>query len=216
MRTVPVAGIVILVWLCTAAFAQAPSGNMPPPKKGATPESTPRASVMPAPQATAPAQTPNAPPAANAKPLQPQQTAPAPSTRFGFSRVDGGFLRLDRQSGKIAFCGAHTVGWSCEVVPEDRAALEKQIDRLQSEVTGFKSETAALKAQIIALKAQIAALMAPPPPPRPPAPVPDTSEKKLQLLTDEEIARARAYMQDAWRRLVEMLMHLQKDMMQKT
>jgi hypothetical protein len=35
-------------------------------------------------------------------------------------------------------------------------------------------------------------------------------------LTDEDIARARAYVEDAWRRLVEMLASFQKEAMRKT
>jgi hypothetical protein len=86
-------------------------------------------------------------------------------------------------------------------VPEERAAPDKEIARLQDEVTGLKRELAALQ---------------PAPPPRPPAPVPDTSERKLPQLSDEDIASARTFVEEAWRRLVEMLTNFQKDMMRKT
>lgn len=128
-----------------------------------------------------------------------QDSTPAtPPLRYSFNRVDDGFLRLDNASGQIAFCSARTVGWACQAVPEDRAALEKEIARLQDEVAKLRTEIAGLRT-----------------PPRPPAdltPAPPSEEAK-QLRQD--IDRARAAIEDAWRRLVDMIMNLQKDMMRK-
>ena len=69
-----------------------------------------------------------------AAPKAPAASDAALPSRFAFNRVDDGFLRLDNQTGQIAFCSPHTVGWACQAVPEDRAALEKEIARLQDEV----------------------------------------------------------------------------------
>jgi len=144
-----------------------------------------------------------------ASPASAQDGAPpnVPS-RYSFNRVDDGFLRLDNQTGQIAFCSPHAVGWACQAVPEDRAALEKEIARLQGEVASLKSELAALREP-------------PPPadltPPRPPAeltpPATDKSEDATKLR--EDLARARAAFESAWRRLVEIIVQLQKDMMRK-
>ena len=139
-----------------------------------------------------------------ASPVSAQDGAPpnVPS-RYSFNRVDDGFLRLDNQTGQIAFCSPHAVGWACQAVPEDRAALEKEIARLQGEVASLKSELAALRE--------------PPPPPRPPAdltpPATDKSEDATKLR--EDLERARAAFEHAWRRLVEMILNFQKDMMRK-
>jgi hypothetical protein len=147
-----------------------------------------------------------------ASPASAQDGAPpnVPS-RYSFNRVDDGFLRLDNQTGQIAFCSPHAVGWACQAVPEDRAALEKEIARLQGEVASLKSE--------------IAALREPPPPlppadltpPRPPADLtPPTTEKSEDATKlREDIERARAAFENAWRRLVEMILNFQKDMMRK-
>ena len=64
-----------------------------------------------------------------------------PSSRFAFNRVDGGFLRLDNQTGQISFCGPRAIGWACQAVPEDRAALENEIARLQAEVASLKARS---------------------------------------------------------------------------
>src|SRR5450759_1357752 len=128
-----------------------------------------------------------------ASPAPAQDGAPPnPPPRYSFNRVDDGFLRLDNSSGQVAFCNPHTVGWACQAVPEDRAALEKEIARLQDEVTSMKAE--------------IAGLRAPLPLPRPPTdltPAPKSEEAK-QLR--EDIDRARAAIENAWRRLFDMIM----------
>jgi hypothetical protein len=130
--------------------------------------------------------------------LAQDSTPPNVALRYSFNRVDDGFLRLDNSSGQVAFCSPHTVGWACQAVPEDRAALEKEIARLADEVASLKTELAGLRA-----------------PPRPPAdlaPAPKSDEAK-QLR--EDIDRARAAVENAWRRLVDMIMNFQKDMMRK-
>jgi hypothetical protein len=133
----------------------------------------------------------------------PDATPPAASSRYSFNRVENGFLRLDNQSGQIAYCSPVSVGWACQAVPEDRAALEKEIARLQDEVASLKTEVAALRE--------------PPPAPRSPAelsPPADKSDDAAKLRADME--RARAALEHAWRGLVEMIMTFQKDMMRKS
>lgn len=137
-------------------------------------------------------------PALAQAPAEGQGAANAPS-RYTFNRTDDGFLRLDNTSGQIAYCSPHSVGWACQAVPEDRAALEKEIARLQDEVA--------------ALRKEVAELRAPPPSPRPPADIPPRSDDSKQLR--EDIERARTAIENAWRRLVEMIVTLQKDMMRK-
>ena len=134
---------------------------------------------------------------------QAQNAAPpnGPS-RYTFNRVDDGFLRLDNQTGQVAFCNPRGVGWACQAVPEDRAALEKEIARLQDEVARLKTEVASLRE----------------PPPRPPAdltPPAKGGEAKIKLPSHEDIERARVAVENAWRRLVDMIVNFQKDMMRK-
>ncbi len=146
--------------------------------------------------------------------MEPPPTPPPPAiaSRFSFNRVDDGFLRLDHATGKVAFCSTHSVGWACQAVPEDRAALEREIARLQDSLAAFKKE-------IAELKREIATLRAPPAPPRPPAPIPPSAAPDkngaLKLPSQQDLDRARAYIADTWRRLVEMITEFQKDMMRK-
>ena len=154
--------------------------------------------------AQTPEPQPAPPPATVVEPAPPE--APA---RFTFNRVDGGFLRLDSVSGQVALCAQRTVGWACEAVPEERAAFDKEVARLQAEVDGLKTE--------------ITALRAPPEPPRPPADLtPRTESGKtsgLKLPTGDDIKWARAAIEQAcekaWRQFVDMVADLQKDMGRK-
>lgn len=153
-------------------------------------------------------------PPASAQPQSREAQAPPspPPPRFSFKRADSGFLRLDSQTGQVAYCSGRGVGWACHAVPEDRAALEQEIARLQDQVARLKEE--------------IAALRDPPPPalspepPRPPADlVPPPAEKGNELIiklpTQEDIDRASAAVQSAWRRLVDMLVQFKNDMLPK-
>lgn len=132
--------------------------------------------------------------------------APARASRFSFNRVDDGFLRLDNQTGQVAYCSARAVGWSCETVPDDRTALEQEVARLKSEVAS--------------LKAAVESLREPPPPrppadltPAPPAPPPAAADKDRDTTKlREDLEHARLAFENAWRRLVDMIISLQKDL----
>jgi hypothetical protein len=164
--------------------------------------------------------------------------APAGGGRFTFNRIDNGFLRLDTQSGEVAYCRAQAAGWACQAVPENRSGLEADVARLQSDLTALKtlqsdisalqtevtalktlkSEIARLQDEIAAVRREVAALKEPPPP-RPPADLtaPGKSDDVvIKLPTHEDIARARSFIEKTWHRLVEMITAVQKDVMQKS
>lgn len=176
------------------APAPAPEGPKEPAVKQAVPANQ-------APQATAQAQ-----------PLK--DAGVKDPGRFSFRRVDDGILRLDSASGQMAFCSSRGAGWTCQAVPEDRAALEKEIGRLQGEVSDLKSRIADLQAEVARLR------VTPPPPPaevKPPeekAPPADQGGS-LKLPSEADMARARAAITDAWRRVLDMIGNLQRDMVRK-
>ncbi len=191
----------------TPAQEQAPALQAPVKDENQLPAEAP---AQPATQAREPAPAP----AEAQTPAKTQDQIPSEAQRqdrerplqpgsYTFNRVEDGLLRLDRQSGKVAICKPISTGWVCDAVPEERAALEKEIAQLRDEVA--------------ALKQQIAALRAPPPPPVPPAPQPGKNGGvQIKLPTAEDIARARAFIADTWHRLVEMIENWQKDMLRKS
>ena len=70
----------------------------------------------------------------------PQAAPENEDSRFSFFRAADGFLRLDGESGQVSLCTRHQAGWACQAVPEERAALEAEIARLQSENAALKKE----------------------------------------------------------------------------
>src|SRR5262249_61448259 len=63
---------------------------------------------------------------------QAQENPQLPSSgRYSFSSVEGGLLRLDNQSGEVAYCSARAAGWACEVVAGDPSASEGEATSAQ-------------------------------------------------------------------------------------
>jgi len=130
--------------------------------------------------------------------------APAPDSdngRFTFNQVPDGFLRLDSRTGQVSLCERRPVGWTCQAVPDDRTALEAEIVRLQS-------ENAALKKEMIA--------RAVPLPGGTKVNPPDSNrQSELKLPSDADVDRVMTFMERIWRRLIEMVQSVQKDMDRK-
>jgi hypothetical protein len=193
MRSLSLAAIVGMILLAGGPLAAQAQESLQEPEKAPAPMAQ---EAQPATPALAPAPMTAAKDAAASE-------APA---RFSFNRVDGGFLRLDSVTGQVALCSQRTAGWTCQAVPEDRAALDSEIARLQDRVTALQSEVAALRA--------------PPAPPRPPGDLAprgegDAKTGALKLPTDDDIKWARAAIERLWRHFVDMVADFQKDMQRK-
>src|SRR5262245_4999359 len=118
--------------------------------------------------------------------------------RFTLHRTDDGFLRLDGRSGQVSLCLRRSAGWECQAVPDERAALEGEIARLQGDNANLKRELLAHNLPL-------------PNGTRPEAS--DRGEDRLQLPSDAELNRAMAFIEKVWKRMVEMIVSTQKDMM---
>ncbi len=69
------------------------------------------------------------------------QTAPdSENGRYSFSGVPDGMLRLDTRTGAVSLCAKQATGWACNAVPDERAALENEIARLQRENGALKKD----------------------------------------------------------------------------
>ena len=130
------------------------------------------------------------------------QSAPVESndSRYTFHQVDGGYLRLDGRTGQVSICTPRAVGWACQAVADERTALEAEIARLQAEIVTLKKE---LLAHNLALPGAV----------KPGEPTLKPEEpSRLQLPTDAEFNKMMAFLEKVWRRLVAMIVTLQKDM----
>jgi hypothetical protein len=118
--------------------------------------------------------------------------------RWSFKRVDDGFVRLDAKTGRVAHCTPVSAGWTCQAVPEDRSALEKEIAHLRDEIAALKKEVARLRAAR---------------PPGPPGTADHSGDIGLKMPTRQDVARAKDYLAQTWSRLVQMIEQFQKDVL---
>jgi len=139
------------------------------------------------------------PVAAQAQTQAPNAGAPdSENGRYSFNRVDDGVLRLDQQTGDVSVCTRRDLGWACHPVPDERTALENEIVRLQKDNAAMKKE---MLARGIAL----------PGTPLAKAPSQPDAQPDGKSAAEAEIDRAMATVERIWRRLVEMVGRLQRD-----
>ncbi|MGH1418004.1 MAG: hypothetical protein ACRBCJ_04020 [Hyphomicrobiaceae bacterium] len=58
---------------------------------------------------------------------------------------EGGFVRLDTQTGVMAHCQAQASGWSCNDMPESNRNLAKENERLRAENKALNEEIKAME-----------------------------------------------------------------------
>ena len=55
------------------------------------------------------------------------------------------FLRLDRETGRVAECSKVNATWRCVAVPDAQRALEAEIERLGEQVSALRAENSELR-----------------------------------------------------------------------
>ena len=130
--------------------------------------------------------------------------------RYALSAVADGVLRLDTRTGAVSTCNNNGTGWACYAVPDERAALDAEIGRLQA-------DNEKLKAQLAARDPTITGKIDEPMPKtdslKKAEPKVGDSPRKIEspLPSDRDMDRMMAFLEQAWRRLVEMANRMQKD-----
>jgi hypothetical protein len=135
-------------------------------------------------------------------------TAEPDDARYSYNRVEDGFLRLDSRSGVVSLCNRRAVGWSCEVVPDDRGALDNEIARLRGDNAMLKK---ALLDRGLPLPHGVNAEAV-----NPEATNAKNNNQDRTLPDQADVARVKALVGKMWRQLVDMIMNLQKDVLKKT
>jgi hypothetical protein len=130
-----------------------------------------------------------------------QGTPDSENGRFTFNQVQDGVLRLDTRTGHVSLCAKYPAGWACHAVPDERAALETEIVRLQT-------DNATLKKEMIARGVPLPGGMKTDPSGVRP-------QIELKLPSDAEIDRLMTFMEKIWRRLIDMVQGMQKDIEKK-
>jgi regulator of replication initiation timing len=160
--------------------------------------------------------------------------AQAPDTengRYTLTPVPDGLLRLDTRTGASSICADKGKGWACLTMPDERAALDAEIGRLSRETERLTGDLAAstrdnesLRKNNETLKAQLAQRDAPAAGKtdealpkgdslRKPEIKSSDGERKLEipLPSDRELDRLMAFVESAWRKLVDIAGRIQKD-----
>jgi hypothetical protein len=130
--------------------------------------------------------------------------------RYVLSPVADGVIRLDTRTGAVSTCTNAGNGWACYVVPDERAALDAEIGRLQN-------DNEKLKAQLTAREPVVTSKIDEPLPKgdslKKPEPKVSDGERRIEipLPSDQDMNRVMSFLEQAWRRLVEMANRVQKD-----
>ena len=130
--------------------------------------------------------------------------------RYALSPVGDGVVRLDTRTGSVSACNNSGAGWACYVVPDERAAMDTEIGRLQAENERLKAELAAREPAVAGKIDEPLPKQDSLKPPRPKA----EAERKIEipLPSDRDVDRVMAFLERAWRRLIEIAGRMQKDL----
>jgi len=129
--------------------------------------------------------------------------------RYTLSPAADGIVRLDTRTGAVSNCSNSGTGWACHAVPDERAALDAEIGRLQAENDRLKVQLAerdqAAKKSDEALPKSDSLKKAEPK-------VADGERKiEIPLPSDRDMDRMMSFLERAWRRLIDMANRVQKD-----
>jgi hypothetical protein len=137
----------------------------------------------------------------------------APDTengRYALSPTADGVLRLDTRTGTVSTCSNSGAGWACYAIPDERAALDAEIGRLQADNDKLKAELAAREPTVTGKIEE-------------PLPKSDSLKKgepkvaegerkiEIPLPSDRDMDRMMSFLERAWRRLIELANRVQKD-----
>jgi hypothetical protein len=134
----------------------------------------------------------------------------AENGRYALSPVTDGVIRLDTRTGAVSTCTNTGNGWACYVVPDERAALDTEIGRLQG-------DNEKLKAQLAAREPVATGKIDEPLPKgdslKKVEPKATDGERKIEipLPSEQDMNRVMSFLEQAWRRLIEMANRMQKD-----
>ena len=144
--------------------------------------------------------------------LVPAAAAETPDTengRYTLQPAGDGMIRLDTRTGTVSNCNNSAAGWACYAVPDERAAMDAEIGRLQAENAKLKAQLAAREP--VAEPGKIDEAM--PKSDKQAAPNTADGQRKIEipLPSDQDMDRVMSFLERAWRRLIDMANRVQKD-----
>ena len=141
----------------------------------------------------------------------------AENGRYALSPTGDGVLRLDTRTGAVSTCSNSGAGWACYAVPDERAAMDTEIGRLQADIVRLQIENERLKADLASREPTVPGKIEEPLPKsdslKPSEPKVAEGERKIEipLPSDRDMDRMMSFLERAWRRLIDMANRVQRD-----
>ena len=134
----------------------------------------------------------------------------AENGRYTLSTTADGALRLDTRTGAVSTCSNSGAGWACYAVPDERAAMDSEIGRLQAENEKLKAELATREPTV---SGKIEEVLPKSDSLKKSEPKVADGERKIEipLPSDRDMDRMMSFLERAWQRLIEMANRLQRD-----
>lgn len=132
------------------------------------------------------------------------QAAAESEQRFQIEPRDGGYVRLDRQTGQISFCAFEKDRLACRVAAEEREAYEGLMATLDDKLRKLEQQVAALEAGREGDNFDL-------PPDKLPKEDVDPGQKREMGDAEAELNKALGMAEQAIRRFFEVVKDLRKD-----
>ncbi|MGD9836441.1 MAG: hypothetical protein AB7F72_01010 [Afipia sp.] len=139
----------------------------------------------------------------------------APDTengRYTLSPVTDGFLRLNTRNGEVSIC-TNKSGWTCRLVPDERAALDTEIGRLQSDNKQLRDQLA--RRDLGKDSGKTDTPVAKGDTDKSAQAAPDGKDRNLELQLSPEHEKLLALIERVWERLIDMANRMQKKLSEK-
>ena len=139
-----------------------------------------------------------------------QSKPDAENGRYALSPAGDAVIRLDTRTGAVSTCTNSGTGWACYAVPDERTAMDAEIGRLQADNERLKAELAAREPTV---SGKIDEALPKTDSLKKPEPKLADRERKIEipLPSDRDMDRMMSFLEQAWKRLMEMANRVQKE-----
>lgn len=124
------------------------------------------------------------------------------SGRFTMTPTDGGYLKLDTETGAVSLCAKKDGGWACDVLPDSQQKLAKENEALRAEIKALKDDLKRME--------DVIGLAEPKPGEGPPSESRPGGRDKLQLPSEKDVDKAFDYVEGMMKKLRERLKRLEE------
>jgi hypothetical protein len=110
----------------------------------------------------------------------PAAAAEGQPDRYTMTPADGGFVRLDKQTGAMSFCSGKEGDWACKPMPDAEQKLQSRIGELESENKALREDRRQSEASPPGAEPPTGDMA----PPTPPGELPMPTEREVDKLFD--------------------------------